>query len=266
MRLRDVPFWAILLCVGCAARVLPSNDKRDLTTNLPSTPAYVANLGLTSDSAFNPNIRRDGGGGGYVNGRHIIGFSDTITVNNGQHGALTDFDSFVHNTFAYMGYVRHPRTTRVAPANGHRNNKPVQQIYMTLAPGRQAAPALSQVQSSSRLPVMRQTLAVDSPSGQPVRLHHYVEACPIVAYEPLRQLRSFRRRQTSHRSHELHPSRSQHSSKPRERSLLQHTSRHRRSRPIASPRRKHSVVATSHATALLRKYPIFRPIGIDLVN
>lgn len=176
MRTRDVLFWALLLCASCAARGLPSNRRRDLTGNISPTPAYVANLGLTSDPAFNPNVRRDGGGGGYVNGHHIIGFSDTITVNNGQHGALRDFDSFVHNSFAYMGYVRHPRTPRVASTDQRRDNKPVQQIYTTLALGLQAAPALSRAQSSSHLPIMRQTLAVGLPSGQPVKLHHEIKA------------------------------------------------------------------------------------------
>ena len=75
----------------------------------PPTASYVAPLGLASDPAFNTLSRRDGGGGGFVNGYHLAGFADSITqtVPDSQN----TISSFAHNTFAYMGYTNYSDPT-----------------------------------------------------------------------------------------------------------------------------------------------------------
>ena len=66
----------------------------------PPTASYVAPLGLATDSKFSNTAKRDGGGGGYVNGFHLVGFCDSTTTSE-QFGGVT---SFAHNSFSYMGY------------------------------------------------------------------------------------------------------------------------------------------------------------------
>ena len=56
--------------------------------------------GHSTDPAFNPTILRDNGGGGLVNGYHVILFGDTYTYDVfGRHTTA------LHNSVAYMGYV-----------------------------------------------------------------------------------------------------------------------------------------------------------------
>lgn len=72
-------------------------------TNVPPNATSTAQLGYMSDTPFNPGIYRDGGGGGYIAGQHIISFSDSYTTR--PPGQPNDsFSSFVHNTYAYFGY------------------------------------------------------------------------------------------------------------------------------------------------------------------
>ncbi|KAL9052065.1 MAG: hypothetical protein Q9162_005636 [Coniocarpon cinnabarinum] len=66
----------------------------------PPEASYVAPLGLATDPKFSTTAKRDGGGGGYVNGFHLVGFCDSTTQSE-QFGGVT---SFAHNSFAYMGY------------------------------------------------------------------------------------------------------------------------------------------------------------------
>lgn len=65
-------------------------------TNLPPTFSVHA-LGLTSEAnkSFN-GVQRDGGGGGLVNGKHLIVFSDTSTVKN------DEVIGFTTNSVAYV--------------------------------------------------------------------------------------------------------------------------------------------------------------------
>lgn len=58
----------------------------------------VQNLGTThpADKSFK-NVHRDGGGGGFVNGKHLIVFSDTATMNGDQ------MTGFTCNSVAYVG-------------------------------------------------------------------------------------------------------------------------------------------------------------------
>lgn len=65
--------------------------------NLPPSVTSSTFLGLSTDPAFNPGIRRDGGGGALVNGQQFVVFSDTLIENT---------IDFVHNSAAYMGVVR----------------------------------------------------------------------------------------------------------------------------------------------------------------
>ena len=55
-------------------------------------------LGFTSqaDASFN-GVKRDGGGGGFVNGKHLIVFSDTSTVKNKR------LIGFTSNSVAFVG-------------------------------------------------------------------------------------------------------------------------------------------------------------------
>lgn len=67
-------------------------------SNLP--PSFsVHTLGSTSESdkSFS-GVQRDGGGGGLVNGKHLIVFSDTSTVKNGH------VTGFTTNSVAYVCY------------------------------------------------------------------------------------------------------------------------------------------------------------------
>lgn len=74
------------------------------TGTLPPQIASVEIIDLVTDNAFNPSIYRDGGGGGYINGYNVISFADSYTT---AHPGLcnSNLTSFVHNSFAYFGYV-----------------------------------------------------------------------------------------------------------------------------------------------------------------
>lgn len=79
-----------------------TSAKRNGLTNVPPNITNAVNLGYASDTSFNPYIYRDGGGGGYINGYHVISYSDSFTTTGHINSSLT---SFAHNTFAYFGYT-----------------------------------------------------------------------------------------------------------------------------------------------------------------
>ena len=58
----------------------------------------VEEIGTTFNELF-PNVYRDGGGGGTVNGKHIIVFSDTISTKGDLKAPMTGFTS---NSIAYV--------------------------------------------------------------------------------------------------------------------------------------------------------------------
>ena len=60
----------------------------------------VQALGFTShaDASFN-GVERDGGGGGFINGKHLIVFSDTATMKNKR---MIGFSS---NSVAFVGQL-----------------------------------------------------------------------------------------------------------------------------------------------------------------
>ena len=58
----------------------------------------IKEIGTTNDTAF-PNVYRDGGGGGLINGENVIVFSDTSTTTGGPSGSLKYFTS---NSIAYV--------------------------------------------------------------------------------------------------------------------------------------------------------------------
>lgn len=78
-----------------------------VSTALINTPINVASSQVhdyVSDANFNAAIYRDGGGGGYINGYHVISFADSFTT-EAPGTVNSSVNSFVHNSFAYMGYV-----------------------------------------------------------------------------------------------------------------------------------------------------------------
>lgn len=96
------------ISTGADAAVLKRGKAQNSTSAIQNIPPIVVssvNLGYATDVEFNPNLYRDGGGGGLINGINVIVFSDTWT--NG-----TD-NSFWHNTIAYMGIVRYTMSNRV---------------------------------------------------------------------------------------------------------------------------------------------------------
>ena len=58
----------------------------------------VQEIGTTVNGFF-PSVYRDGGGGGMVNGKHIIVFSDTISTNGSLEAPMKGFTS---NSIAYV--------------------------------------------------------------------------------------------------------------------------------------------------------------------
>lgn len=80
-------------------------------TNVPPNLTSSENLGYATNDPFNPYMYRDGGGGGFINGFHVLSFSDSFTTVGPINGTLT---SFVHNTFSYFGYVSPEHTEHYA--------------------------------------------------------------------------------------------------------------------------------------------------------
>jgi hypothetical protein len=72
------------------------------------TVASIVQLGSAYDPNF-PNVYRDNGGGGNLNGINFIVFADTGVTNGGPNGALT---WFVSNSIAAIDYVR-PSTCKL---------------------------------------------------------------------------------------------------------------------------------------------------------
>jgi hypothetical protein len=70
------------------------------STTVPQV-ASIRELGTTYDNDF-PNVFRDNGGGGNLNGINFIVFSDTAVTDGGAGGALT---WFVSNSIAAINYV-----------------------------------------------------------------------------------------------------------------------------------------------------------------
>ena len=72
-----------------------------LVASLRLPPTFsVKEIGTTFNELF-PNVYRDGGGGGTVNGKHIIVFSDTISTKGDLKAPMTGFTS---NSIAYVRY------------------------------------------------------------------------------------------------------------------------------------------------------------------
>jgi len=86
------------LLVGANAQV----EKRSGT--LPPVVSSVDLLGTAYDTNF-PNVYRDNGGGGKVNGLNLVVFADTSVTNGGRNGELV---YFVSNSVAVLDYVNFP--------------------------------------------------------------------------------------------------------------------------------------------------------------
>jgi hypothetical protein len=66
--------------------------------NVPLKASSVESLGPTTDRKSNPGIYHDGGSGVTQGGYHLMLFADSWTNSSGLN--------FVHNSLAYLGYVR----------------------------------------------------------------------------------------------------------------------------------------------------------------
>lgn len=92
--------------LGLSARTVGSSIQVEAAIERRSTVPKVASireLGTAYDTNF-PDVYRDNGGGGYLNGVNFVVFSDTGVTNGGPNGDLT---WFVSNSIAAMDYVRH---------------------------------------------------------------------------------------------------------------------------------------------------------------
>ena len=79
--------------------LLLANYSSALFTDSILPPSFtVEEIGMANDTAF-PNVYRDGGGGGLVNGKNIIVYSDTSTTSGGPSASLRYFTS---NSIAYV--------------------------------------------------------------------------------------------------------------------------------------------------------------------
>lgn len=90
--------------------------------NVPPTVVSTAAHGPTTDPAFNPTLLRDNGGGGLVNGYHVILFGDTYT-----YDAFGRHTTALHNSVAYMGYV-----SPCAPASASRSQVCITRHWLTV--------------------------------------------------------------------------------------------------------------------------------------
>jgi len=98
--MRSSFLFILKLSLIVRANALPQLPKRSGT--LPPVVSSVNLLGTAYDNNF-PNVYRDNGGGGKVNGLNLIVFADTSVTNGGRNGELV---YFVSNSVAVMNYVR----------------------------------------------------------------------------------------------------------------------------------------------------------------
>lgn len=93
--------------LGLSARTFEPAVQIDTAIERRSTVPKVASireLGTAYNTNF-PNVYRDNGGGGNLNGINFVVFSDTGVTNGGPNGALT---WFVSNSIAAIDYVSRP--------------------------------------------------------------------------------------------------------------------------------------------------------------
>ena len=75
----------VLLLLATSSQALVARSK------LP--PSFtVQDLGIANDTDF-PSVYRDGGGGGRINGKNLIVYSDTSTTTGGYNASLRAFTS-----------------------------------------------------------------------------------------------------------------------------------------------------------------------------
>ncbi|MCJ1241857.1 hypothetical protein MMC14_009863 [Varicellaria rhodocarpa] len=97
--------------------LLLANYSSALFTDSILPPSFtVEEIGMANDTAF-PNVYRDGGGGGLVNGKNIIVYSDTSTTSGGPSASLRYFTS---NSIAYSN-TQNPTSLTDFGSNGAPN-------------------------------------------------------------------------------------------------------------------------------------------------
>ena len=85
-------------CSSLLGLLLADYSSALFTNNILPPSFTVEEIGTANDTAF-PNVYRDGGGGGLVNGKNVIVFSDTSTTSGGPAASLRYFTS---NSIAYV--------------------------------------------------------------------------------------------------------------------------------------------------------------------
>lgn len=96
-----VPSFLNFLTLSARGSESVESHSEKRSAALPPGVSSVKFLGNAYDNNF-PNVYRDNGGGGNINGVNFIVWSDTSTTNGGPNGALT---SFVSNSIAALEYV-----------------------------------------------------------------------------------------------------------------------------------------------------------------